>query len=548
MLSRTAESLMATADMSTNGRDPERQLGRSLYALFFLAVATAIAGPVLSYQSDLAEMESLIEARLLRDADLQARALDRYLTLLKDEIVQLARRPEVDQADRQLEAVARLFSAAENDSVLLDTGLSLLDREGRVVWSDRKVSSDATVVGRVPEPLHRLWSGPDPASIVLDPRTHTAVVPVTVVRQGETRGFLLGHVDFSSPHSPILDVVRDVAIFDRAGKIIMPGGDAGDMSGQELDTWVRSRVGTRHAGKLGDDRLAVDVPVGTTGLSLLLSSSRTGGRLHQRFVLQLVLVATVQFSAVLLLTLFARAMYKRYALAERRAREHATLAALGGAASLIAHEVKNSLNGLGAALSLIDLGGDANLAAKTMRGQIDRLRHLATSLLAFGKPQSPRRIPTDIRPLLLESIAALRDLPEADDVAVSLTVGASPRVACDPLFLATALDNLLRNAIEAAATAKDTGKIVTPWVRTSIEASRSEVRIVVDDNAGGLDEEQQSRLFEPFVTTKPKGIGLGLAMAFRAAKDQGGDLVYQRTADGSRFILRLPVQESPEVP
>jgi signal transduction histidine kinase len=538
---------MPTPETNNDGRDPEHQLGRSLYALFFLAVATAIAGPVLSYQSDVAELESIIEARLLRDADLQSRALDRYLSLLKDEIVQLARRPAlasaIDHPDHFTD-MAKLFSAAEMDSVLLDTGLSLLDHEGKILWSDQKFAPDLAAPGRYPDPLHRLWSGPDPVSIVLDPVSHTAIVPVSIVHQGVLRGFLLGHVDFSSPHSPLLDVVRDVAIFDRAGNTIVPGGNAGGSLGPELYKWVQAMMNSHRGAPLGETRMAVAVPVGKTSLSLLLSSNRTGGLLHRQFILQLVLVSAVQFSAVLLLAMFARAMYKRFILAERRAREHATLAALGGAASLIAHEVKNSLNGLGAALSLIDLGGDANLAAKTMRGQIDRLRHLATSLLAFGKPQSPRRIPTDIRPLLMETIGALRDLPEAEDVAVSLVDGDAPRVPCDPLFLATALDNLLRNAIEAVATAKDTGKVASPWVRATIRTSKEAIGIVVEDNAGGLDEAQQERLFEPFVTTKPKGIGLGLAMAFRAAKDQGGDLVYERTPEGSRFILLLPMEES----
>ena len=531
-----------------NGQDPERELGRSLYALFFLAMATAIAGPVLSYQSDVRELEGIIEARLLREAGLQSRALDRYLGLLRAELTQLANHPELEQSTDQPGAAARVLSAAERDSVLLDTGLSLIDGEGKPVWSDRQPAPDAEQSGQPRNPLHRLWSGPEPVSIVLDPPTHTAIVPVALGGPGAAKGFLLGRVDFSSPRSPLLDVVGDVAIFDRGGSTIVPGGRAGDTLGPDLDRWVAAALRSHRGTALGENRVAVAVPVGDTGLSLVLASSRSGGHLQRRFVLQLVLVATVQFSAVFLLALFARAMYKRFVLAERRAQDHATLAALGGAASLIAHEVKNSLNGLGAALSLVDLGGDTNLAARTMRGQVDRLRHLATSLLAFGKPQPPRRIATEIRPLVLEAIDGLRSLPEADDVPVSLDDGDAPCVPCDPLLLATALDNLLRNAIEAAATAKDTGRASSPWVRASIVAGKGDVRIHVDDNAGGLDDDQQARLFEPFVTTKPKGIGLGLAMAFRAVRDQGGDLVYQRTECGSRFTLRLPVEQSSGTP
>ena len=95
-----------------NGRDPERELGRSLYALFFLAMDTAIAGPVLSYQSDVRELEGIIEARLLREAGLQYRAMDRYLGLLRAELTKLANHPELEQAADHLSAAARVLSAA----------------------------------------------------------------------------------------------------------------------------------------------------------------------------------------------------------------------------------------------------------------------------------------------------------------------------------------------------------------------------------------------------------------------------------------------------
>jgi signal transduction histidine kinase len=221
-------------------------------------------------------------------------------------------------------------------------------------------------------------------------------------------------------------------------------------------------------------------------------------------------------------------------------RETATLAALGGAASLIAHEVKNSLNGLGAALAMHGTGADPALATRTMRSQIDRLRHLAASLLAFGKPQQAQRVPTELRQLLATVIESLRDLPEADEVAVQLADGPSLRIDCDPLFLSTALDNLLRNAIEAGAAAKDTGRVTSPRVSASITLADGQACIAIEDNAGGLPAGLHERLFEPFVTGKPKGIGLGLNMAFRAVAEQGGQLAYQPTEQGSRFLVTLP--------
>ena len=67
--------------------------------------------------------------------------------------------------------------------------------------------------------------------------------------------------------------------------------------------------------------------------------------------------------------------------------------------------------------------------------------------------------------------------------------------------------------------------------------------MVVEDNAGGPASDVEAHLFEPFVTGKSKGIGLGLAMARRALEQQGGTLAFERGTAGSRFIARLPATD-----
>jgi len=63
--------------------------------------------------------------------------------------------------------------------------------------------------------------------------------------------------------------------------------------------------------------------------------------------------------------------------------------------------------------------------------------------------------------------------------------------------------------------------------------------VAVEDNGGGPPAEIEQRLFEPFTTSKPKGIGLGLAMAKRAVEEQGGTLSFRRTDSGSVFEIRV---------
>ena len=218
------------------------------------------------------------------------------------------------------------------------------------------------------------------------------------------------------------------------------------------------------------------------------------------------------------------------------------MAALGSAASMIAHEVKNSLNGLKGATSLISIGGDPALAAASIRGQVDRLAHLASSLLSFGKPASARLSPTRLDEVAKEAVEGLKVLPEAAEVTLRLQLSSPITVEGDPLLLVSALDNLIRNAIEAAVASKDLGKNERPEVSVAAIIDGEMAVLTVEDNAGGPPANFEANLFQPFVSSKPKGIGLGLAMAHRALEQQGGSLSFSRTPAGSRFTARLKLR------
>jgi signal transduction histidine kinase len=260
---------------------------------------------------------------------------------------------------------------------------------------------------------------------------------------------------------------------------------------------------------------------------------------RQRFLAQLLLALVLQGLTVLLFTLFLRQSYLTWREMETRATQQEKMAALGTASSLIAHEVKNSLNGLKAAASLLGDGTNAGLATRSIRGQIDRLGHLASSLLSFGRPAVPQLTDAALTELVQDALDSIRALPEADEVTVETELETPLTVRCDPLLLATALDNLLRNAIEAAVAAKDLGRQPAPRVRVVARASGDSALVVVEDNAGGPPAGFEGQLFQPFVTSKPKGIGLGLSMARQAVERQGGRLGFERTEIGSRFTVEL---------
>jgi C4-dicarboxylate-specific signal transduction histidine kinase len=178
-----------------------------------------------------------------------------------------------------------------------------------------------------------------------------------------------------------------------------------------------------------------------------------------------------------------------------------------------------------------------------LRGQVDRLRHLGASLLQFAKPAAPRLQVARLAPLVADTVEGLKsNLPEAADVTVTNHLDPEVEAPCDPLLLTTAVDNLVRNAIEAAAAAHDIGRTQAPQVTVTLFSFEDRVRLVVEDNAGGLSPEAEAKLFEPFATSKSKGIGLGLAMARQAVENQGGELRFERGEAGLRFMIELTIQ------
>jgi two-component system sensor histidine kinase HydH len=174
-------------------------------------------------------------------------------------------------------------------------------------------------------------------------------------------------------------------------------------------------------------------------------------------------------------------------------------------------------------------GTDSARACQFICDECDRLNGLISALLGFARPTQPRLATVEIGTVLERALAlaapALRAQAARVDRAVS---GAEDAVQLDPDLIAQAVFDLLTNAAEAIATG---GRVV---------------RGVVAAAGAGAPTAQREQLFEPFVTTKARGTGLGLAMALRIAQAHGGalDLVdgagLGSHGGGACFRLTLP--------
>ena len=536
---------------SAAGSEADRRLGRSvLFGLALLGVI-ALVGPFLTYLNEVRETQRLLRSRVAREASVYAEALAIHFGTLEHELERLASRPQVDLLDENLQPERELLDFTHHNSPFFSAVL-FLDGAGVPVWSEPRGVLPQTT--RADDRwFQRLLRTSRPVVDALEPGSRSFVVAAPVLRGGRISGAVVGLVDAGKRGLPggraTIEGSLLVVSTDR-GDVLLPATPpvwtfAAGFPERLEDLLRRGRAETTDLS--GTPEYAAAVQVGDTGLRLLLVVEETPllAPVRWRFFWQMLLVLVGQGVTILLFSWFLRRTYLRYREMDEVLAQQEKLAALGQAASLIAHEVKNSLNGMKAAASMLSAEGDRTLPVKTMRGQIDRLSHLATSLLNFGKPANAQLSLTPVGQLVSEAVESLRVLPEAEEVEVTSDLDTSLQVRCDPLLLVTALDNLLRNAMEAAVAAKDIGKQAHPRVRITTRRVDGAVRVEVEDNAGGPPPGFEAGLFQPFVTTKPRGIGLGLSMARQAVERQGGSLAFERTATGSRFTVQLGLGTTP---
>lgn len=202
----------------------------------------------------------------------------------------------------------------------------------------------------------------------------------------------------------------------------------------------------------------------------------------------------------------------------------------------LAHQLRNAATGARMALQVH--------ARRCTPREGDSSLEVALRQLSLCEEQIKRLLSMDRagdqRPVQLLSIRVLEEVallvePACSHLKINLTVEACPGVSvqADPERLQAALLNLVLNAIEAAG----------PGGNVLLSATLNDQTVYFDvfDDGNGPPPELASTLFEPFVTSKPEGVGLGLALATRVASEHGGGLSWSRIDSQTRFRLTIPL-------
>jgi two-component system nitrogen regulation sensor histidine kinase GlnL len=218
-------------------------------------------------------------------------------------------------------------------------------------------------------------------------------------------------------------------------------------------------------------------------------------------------------------------------------------------AATLAHEVRNPLSGIRGAAQLLEAGADEDdrALARMIRDEADRIAALIDRMEIFGDESLPRRAGALNVHEVLDHVRLIAASGFASHASIATDYDPSlPPVLGSRDELVQAFLNLFKNAAEALPARG--GRIT---VKTSYEhglrvndAGRARVHlpiaIRIEDNGSGIPEELRDCLFEPFVTAKPGGTGLGLAFVAKAVADHSGVVEVDSTPGGTVFRVLLP--------
>ena len=255
----------------------------------------------------------------------------------------------------------------------------------------------------------------------------------------------------------------------------------------------------------------------------------------------------------------ARSVYRSLVEAQRAATRSERLASMGQLAAGLAHELRNPLTSIKMLLQPA-APGEAPVCldrqdAAVVNEEIGRLERTIQTFLDYARPPRPERQTLVLQPVIRQIVELIAPRAAQQGVSIDCALPEEAiRIEADAGQLRQVLMNLLLNALDASGHGQ-TISVRAAWEPPPSAAGEEAVgrerwvAIDVADRGSGLPAPESARIFEPFVSTKECGTGLGLPISRRIVEDHGGRLdAADREGGGAVFTVRLPVDGRPARP